>query len=256
MKKLAKILSFLFFPVLLALIFYIAFSVDYEQPYKISVIEINGGKHLANEKYFAYAGLEDKSNYEELTLPVIKNRLEKHPYVKRADVLYAGEGKVQVEITEKDFWAILITGEREFVLTKDFETLPVLKYSQQMYYPIISDNALAGKIHDFDYVKNITELKPAFKLLDAAKVINPKLYDNLSEIAYDSANDLSVFFTFSDYELLIEKKRPVAELYYFNALWKYLESNPVSENIDYIDLRYKGKIFLGMKENVNEGNDI
>ncbi len=253
MRKLVKILSVLIFPVLLGLIFYIAFSVDYEQPYKIKLIEIKGGEHLSSEKYFTYAGFDKKETYEELTLPIIKSRLEKHPYVKRADVLYSGKGKVEVFIEEKEFWAILLAGANEFVITRDYELLPVLPYTQQILLPIISDDDLFGKLKAFDYVKNNAQLIPAFKVLDAVKMINPVLFDNLSEIAYEQKEFLSVYFTFSDYNLIIDKSKVIDEIYYFNALWKYIGGSEVCENIEYVDLRYSGKIFLGMK-NLAEGN--
>ncbi len=254
MSKFGKILSVLLFPALLALIFYIAFNVDYEQPYKITLIELNGCEHLSSDKYFAYAGFDNKDNYDELTLPIIKSRLEKHPYVKRADVLYVGNGKVEVKIYEKEFWALLITGDREYVITRDYEVLPVLKYTQQMYVPIISDTKLSGKIKPFVNVKKTNELIPAYKLLEAAKMVNPALYDNLSEIAYLGGNKLGVYFTFADYDLIVDKNNAAEEIYYFNALWDYIKNSPAAEKIEYIDLRYSGKIFLGLKQNGNEGN--
>ncbi len=253
-NKAIKILGLILFPFLLGLIFYIAFSVDYEQPYKITLIEINGGKHLTNEKYFSYAGLNDKLKYDELTLPIIKSRLEKHPYVKRAEVLYVGNGKVEVSIIEKDFWAILITGDREFVLTQNFEVLPVLKYSREMFYPVITVKTLAGKLKEYDYVKKNKTLKPVFKLLEASKMINPQLYDNLSEVNYLNNGEINLYFTFADYELKMNLKNVIEELYDFNELWKYIKHNSVSDEIEYIDLRFNGRIFLGMKNNLNAGS--
>jgi cell division septal protein FtsQ len=253
MKRSAKILSTLFFTALLVLIFYVSFSVDYEQPYKISLIEIKGCEHLSTEKYFSYAGLDKKDNYDELTLPIIKSRLEKHPYVKRADVLYAGKGKVEVTLYEKDFWALLLTKDNEYIITSDFELLPVLKFTQRIYVPVISNSRLEGKVREFSYVKNNKKLISAFKLLEAAKMINPQLYDNLSEIAYKGNDDFDVYFTFADYSLLIDRENAIEKLYYFNTLWKYINNASINDKIQYIDLRYSGKIFLGLEENGNEG---
>ncbi len=253
MNKVPKILGLLTFPILLGLIFYIAFSVDYEQPYKITLIEINNCEHLSGEKYFAYAGFDKKETYDELTLPVIKSRLEKHPYVKRADVLYVGQGKVEVTIYEKDFWAVLIAGGDEFILTRNFELLPVLPFTQQLLIPIITDKALYGKIKAFDNVKNLKELTPAYKLLDAAKMINPLLYDNISEIAFVGNNEMDVYFTFADYNLEMNRQNVVSRLYYFNSLWKYIKGAEICDKIEYIDLKYGNKIFLGLKNNASEG---
>ncbi len=254
MNLLSKILRYMIFPTLLALIFYIAFKVDYEQPYNITLIEINGCKHWTSEKYFEYAGLDNKDNYETLTLPIIKSRLEKHPYVKRADVLYSGNGKVEVYIAEKEFWAVLIASGKEFILTKNFELLPVLKFTQQMYVPVISNLENFTALKEFENVKENKTLKPIYKLLEAAKMINPSLYDNLSEIALEKNDDVSLYFTFADYELKMKRTRAVEELYYFNVLWKYINGSEITENLDYIDLRFNGKIFLGMDENIDEGS--
>ncbi len=254
MKKIIKILKASVFIAILGMIFYVAFIVDYEQPYKINVIEINGGEHLSTEKYFSYAGLDDKSKYDELTLPIIKSRLEKHPYVKRADVLYVGDGKVEVKITEKDFMAILMTGDKEFILTSDFEVLPVLPYTMQINIPVITDNKLSAKIKAFDYVGKNDELIPVFKIFDVMKMVNPQLFDNLSEIARVNEKDFNLYFTFANYDLIIDRRNAIDEIYKFNALWKYLDGNSIIDELEYVDLRYNGKIFLGFEEKTAEGN--
>jgi len=252
LSKAGKIASILFLIAMVGVIFYLAFDVSSEKPYEITLIELNGCNYLPTENYFKYAELDKKEIYPELTLPVLKSRFEKHPYIKRADVIYKGSGKVEIDLTEKSFKAQLFTNDKKYIVTDDFELLPILKYTQHLVLPIITTGRKSSYAM-FQYVKKNKALIPAFETLDAIKIINPQLYDNLSEIVFGNAGDLDLYFTFSDYPVKIEKGKEVEDVYYYNKLWEYLAGSKLNDNLRYIDLRYSGKIFLGLDESKVEG---
>ncbi len=253
MRKAGKIASVLFLIVMVGVIFYLAFDVGNEKPYEITLVELNGCNYLPTENYFKYAELDRKEIYPELTLPVLKSRFEKHPYVKRADVIYKGNGKVEIDLTEKSFKAQLFTNDKKYIVTEDFELLPILKYTQRLVLPIITTGR-NSRYTMFQYVKKNKELVPAFETLDAIKIINPQLYDNLSEIVLKDTGDMELYFAFTDYPVRIEKGKEIEDVYYYNKLWEYLAGSKLNNNIKYIDLRYSGKIFLGLDESNVEGN--
>ena len=49
-------------------------------------IELTGNMLLPASEYLHYAGLSDSTKYNELTLLDVKNRFEKHPYMRKAEV--------------------------------------------------------------------------------------------------------------------------------------------------------------------------
>ncbi len=253
MNKIGKIFGVFFLLVMVGIIFYLAVDVGAEKPYNITLIELNGCSYLPTEYYFKYAELDKKEIYPELTLPVLKSRFEKHPYIKSVDVIYNGNGKVEVDITEKSFKAELFTNNKKYIVTDNFELLPILKYTQHLVLPIITLDRKSDYTM-FQYVKKDKALIPAFKTLDALKIINPQLYDNLSEIVLNSGNTIDIYLAITDFPVHIEKGKEVEDVYYYNKLWSYLEDSKLNENIRYIDLRYSGKIFLGLDESKYEGN--
>jgi cell division protein FtsQ len=251
-KNFGKILSVLLLLSMLGLIFYLGFDVKNKKPYEITLVELNGCSYLPTENYFKYAELENKDNYPELTLPIIKSRFEKHPYIKKADVIYAGNGKVEVYIKEKSFKALVFASKNELVITQDFELLPVLKYTQHLSLPIIT---LSGDndLKPFEFVKSYNELFPAYEILDAVKIINPQLYDNLSEIDLSHKKNIGLYFTFADYPVKVIRGREIENVYVFNRLWEFLDGNELNRYLKYIDLRYQGKVFLGLEESIIKG---
>jgi len=251
-KNFGKILSVLLLISMLGIIFYLGFDVRNEKPYEITLVELNGCSYLPTENYFKYAKLDNKDTYPELTLPTIKSRFEKHPYIKKADVIYSGNGKVEVYLKEKSFKALIFAGKNEVIVTEDFELLPVLKYTQHLSLPIITLSD-SNKLKPFEFVKSDKQLLPAYEILDAVKIINPKLYDNLSEIDLSNKTNIGLYFTFADYPVKVSRGSEIENVYVFNHLWKLLDGNELNQYLKYIDLRYKGKIFLGLEERYIKG---
>ncbi|MCK5088179.1 MAG: FtsQ-type POTRA domain-containing protein, partial [Melioribacteraceae bacterium] len=61
--------------------------MDEKEQTKINLIEIEGNIHLPKDQYYKFANLEDYSGYLNLTPAIVKDRLEKHPYIERIDLV-------------------------------------------------------------------------------------------------------------------------------------------------------------------------
>ena len=126
MTKKQKIFNAIFLLLMAGAIVYLSFALNKGKDYKVGLIEIEGNDHLSAEQYMEYANLANKANYGKLTLQVIKDRIEKHPYVAHADVRYDGNGKVSVKIKEKSFESILMNNDTQFILTDKLQVLPYI----------------------------------------------------------------------------------------------------------------------------------
>ena len=96
---------------MLLLILSIAFlsvRVNVEEAPKITFISLSGNTHLNVENYFKFTRLDEKENYKYLSVNIIKDRFEKHPYIETASVKLEPDNKVYVEISEKTFEAMFI----------------------------------------------------------------------------------------------------------------------------------------------------
>ena len=94
------------------------------------------------------------TSYEDLTLPVIKDRIEKHPYVEYADVEFENKNLVSIEIVEKKIKAVLLDGSEPHFITEDLQVLPYYENTKYVDYPVISNLKEKDKIKSLEILKN------------------------------------------------------------------------------------------------------
>lgn len=248
MKTLGKILSALFLIVTVGAIFYLSVYLKSGNGYNIQVIALEGNVHLTKEQYLGYADLLDRNSYSALTLPVIKDRIEKHPYVENADVRYDGNGQVSVRITEKSFIAILLNDDNQYIVTDKLEVLPVFDQTKKIDFPIIANASKYGAIQPLAFLKNNFDVVTATKIISSVKLLNPELYDSLSSIDLENGGDIILNLSSVNYPIKIGRGNEIKKIVYLNNLWAYLKGKEINQYMDYVDLRYGGHVYLGINE--------
>ncbi|MFC2082336.1 cell division protein FtsQ/DivIB [Bacteroidota bacterium] len=245
MNKRTKIFGLTFFLAVSLLIVYLSVTVENKKGYNINVIEIGGNIHLANDIYFKFANLNDRSTYGSLSLQIVKDRIEKHPYVKKTDVRYEGNGKVTVQIVEKNFQAVLYVKNDQYLVTESMEVLPILSYTKNLDYPVISNPVLNKEISMINNVRDNKDIVIAYKILSALELINPELYDSLSEIDLRNGKDIVLFFSLVGYPVWVGRDNEIEKVIGFNSLWSLLRGKDINNYLDYIDLRFSNHVYLG-----------
>lgn len=256
MQNLSGKIASMVFVILLGLVLYLSFDLETKEELKISVIDINGNIHLPENAYLDYAKLSDstlgkeKADYSLLTLQLIRDRFQKHPYIKNVVVSYEGKGEVVVNITEKEFKALLLSGDDRYLMTKEMEILPVLDHTQKINYPVIQINPEEQGVENFQVAKNNEELKTSFKILTAAKLLNPGLYDNLSEIDLRDGKNVVIYFSSVDYPVILGRENEIKKMVVFERLWESIGTVQANKLLEYVDLRFTDKVFLGISGDV------
>ncbi len=246
MKRFAKISGVVFLVIILLVFVYLSFNLEKEEAYTISMIELVGDVHLTPDQYFTYAKLNNKNNYSTLTLPIIKDRIEKHPYILNADVKYDGLNKVTVTIKEKSFDALILNRGNKYLITEKFELLPVLPFTRKIDCPVISNPKIEGGFKTFSLVKNQDDIILASKIITAVKLLDPALYQHLSEIDLRNGGDILFYLSSIDYPVVLGRGEEIRKVVYFNRLWSYLKNKDVNSIMSYIDLRFENYIYLGL----------
>lgn len=246
MNKSIKIFGISFFILLVGIVFYFSMSLEEKNIFKVELIEINGNIHLMNDQYIKFANLEDKRTYTDLSLQVIKDRIEKHPYVAWVDVRPEEMGKVSVEIHEKDFAAIVMNNRTKYLLTKNLEVIPIAPFTKNINYPIISNPVAGDEIISMTYLSNKNDVVTGLKIIDSIELTSPELYDIISEINLRNGKDILVFFSAMPYPVVVGRDDEVKKMFCFSNLWSYLKENEINNYLDYIDLRYENHIYLGL----------
>jgi len=248
-EKWSKVLgTFLFLVLISGLIYLVFFSSKNTNKGEIKMIEITGNHLLSDGDYLSYTKLNDLSNYDHISLPVIKSKFEEHPYIQKVDVEYLVGHIARVVITEKKFEAVILSdGEPEFI-TDDFEILPVLPNTKFMGLPVISNPEYQKGIKEYSEFKN-DDIVQAFEIIDAAKLTNKSIYKNLSEINLRSGGDIILNFSGVKPPVLFGRGEAAKKMVYLDIMWKgIVEGNSLVENSDYIDLRFSDEIYIGAAE--------
>ncbi|MGK9477424.1 cell division protein FtsQ/DivIB [Melioribacter sp. OK-6-Me] len=255
MKTKEYIAGLVFLLLLISIIGYFAVTIRKEN-YKIDLITIEGNNHLSKEMYLKFANLLIRRNFRELTLQIIKDRIEKHPYVKYADVSFISNGKVNIVLHEKNFDAILIENQKQYLITDNLEAVPLLEGTERVDYPVITNPYLESKIKPFLNLKRNYDVLTASKILSGIKLINPELYSNLSVVDMRKGGDVVMTFSLFDYPVIFGRDDEARKIVYFNALWNYLKGNEANNLIEYIDLRYHNHIYFGFAaDSIISGED-
>ncbi|MEW6196076.1 MAG: FtsQ-type POTRA domain-containing protein [Bacteroidota bacterium] len=253
MTNKVKISSIILLITIAVLIGYLSFGLKQPDNYKVEMLSLDGNTYLSKENYLRNANLLERNNYKNITLQVIKDRIEKHPYVKKAEVRYDGNKKVSINITEKKIESILMVDDKQYLLTDNLQVLPLLPETKQIDFPIIM-NPSDRNFRMLSSLKKNNDLLIASKIITGIKLLNPELHDGLSTVDMRSGGDVLLNFSFLDYPVIIGRDNEIKKVVYFNNLWNYLKGKEVNNIMEYVDLRYNGHVYLGItKETLEEG---
>jgi len=248
MKSKGKITGILFFTALLLSVLYISLFSDTEAGNKVLSIELTGNNHLSIENYIKFAKLDKISDYKYLSLPVIKDRLEKHPYISKADVKFSSKDVVTVNVHEKIFQAVILSNGENYLITENFDVLPLLPFTKNIELPLIANPKLSAKLKLFNKW-NDNEIITAFKIIDAAKLTNLDMFAGLSEIDMRDGKEIVISMTDLECPVVFGRGSEVQKIVYFDSIWSRLQNNKSAlSNLNYVDLRFDKLIYLGMNE--------
>ncbi|MBN1299746.1 MAG: cell division protein FtsQ/DivIB [Melioribacteraceae bacterium] len=253
MERNIKITSAVMLSALLSVIVYLSISIEDKTDQYASLIELNGNIHLPKDEYVKFADLREE---QMIDISVIRDRLLKHPYIDNVDVVING-AKLEIEVTEKRFDALLLYNGSQFLIDENSLVIPVLRFTQNLDYPVISNPDLKIELKTMQKLENGNDVTNALKMQYALKLVNPVLYEKLSETNLRNGKDILLQFSDMDFPLIIGRGGEISKILTFSAFWEQLNSNKVNEVIYYIDMRYSEHIFLGLKSSIAvDGDDL
>ncbi len=237
-----------FFYLILIVILYLAlFLYNKKGKEEIKMITLHGNSLLAQEHYLRYAELNQSDDYSDLSLSGIKNRIEKHPYIFKAEVKSDGKGNVDINIKEKEIYALIIQGGEPYFITADFEFIRILQYTNYSDMPLISNAKISDKIVP-GVANKSDDIIQAFKIIDAARITDQEISKRLAEINMKFGGDVVLTFSGMNYPVIFGRGNEVKKMIYLSIMWdKTKELNLIGDNTSYIDLRFSNEAFIGKK---------
>lgn len=242
-EKLGIIFSTAIFVFIIAGMFYINLFKQKTNKEVFSEITLEGNEILPAKDYLVESDLNKVVEYPELTLQEIRARIVNHPYVAKAEVKSDGSGKVEIRIHEKVFMAVMLTRKDPYLIAQDFEITPLKMNTDISNYPVISNVSIPEK-----KVKNLKtdELVRAFKIIDAVKMVNEKMYQNLAEINLRYGGDVILSFAGNRCPVIFGKGLEGKKVVILSSTWDGFNSgDKLFKNKSYVDLRFNNEIFIG-----------
>ncbi len=249
-KDYGKIFSFILFTVIIISILYLSLFTYYKKgKEEIKMINIQGNNLLSKEIYSRFADLDEASIYDDLTLNIIKKRIEEHPYVAKAEVRSDGRGNVEVKIREKEIYAVLLNNNEPFFITNNFELLKIYEYTNYSDIPVISNVRFSEKLTPSKVLRN-EDIIEAFRIIDAARITDIDLSKKLSEINLKYGGDVVLTFSGINYPIVFGKGSESKKMIYLSLVWERINNfSTETRNTEYIDLRFANEAYIGNKEN-------
>jgi len=231
------------FTLLILGLFIVTLINNIKETPQVHSIEIKGNKYLSAEAYKNFANLESPESFRNISIKIIMDRLNKHPYVKFVDVYYSGGNKYTVLIHEKTFNAILLGKNKQYLVDENLRIEPLLPYTNNVDLPIIENVKIKGK----KIIGPNEDLVTAEKILFSAKLLNVGLLNDISEIDMNNGGDIIIWFNSEDYKLILGRGNEVEKVIYFNSVYEKIKNTNEKRVVDYIDLRFDGQICFGFK---------
>lgn len=238
----------LFLILTIFLIVFVSVTVKIDDYETIKKVEITGNRYYSTEEYLNYAHLIDKKFLSHISSSIVRDRLTKHPYINSVDILSNENGVVKAKIIEKDFLFILATGKEDFFITENFEVLPKIKNPWNINVPIVSSVKNADEIKKFEFVKDNEEIEKSFFITETAKASDIKMYQNLSEINLRDGRDALLYFSNLNSVVVLGRQNEINKVVYLSKIWNVLQKDDLQDHLNYVDLRYDKRIYLGFEE--------
>lgn len=219
---------------------------------KVTGYEMTGATMLTPEDYIRFTKASpEKGEYPDLN--VLYDRLLNHPYIKSVEMELGEKGIAKINIVEQEIVLSVYAGDKLSLLTNELVLLPLMGELKNFDWPVIR-NAKVAKASYFTLFRDSTIL-PGYKIAKACRLIGGAMATNLSEIDLRQGGDIVLVFSDMKPPVIFKKKGVAEQILILKQIREMSEQLSLNKEIEYIDLRYSGKIFLGKTKKMEKKDE-
>ncbi len=210
----------------------------------VNKITIKGNLTLSESEILTAAGLAADSliNLDELNLAFIRDRIAKHPEIKRVVVSKEPPSELIIEVSEKKPIAVLVKNTELNLIDDDREVFSIRNFEKVFDLPVI--NGLDESRKDYK-----SDLDIAVNFIKSAYAKGKYIQNQISEINMSDSTRLTVFSNDRPtvfYFPKISRESESAEIYSakLGVFKKFIDDEIIKKNLncEYVDLRFSNQI--------------
>ncbi len=243
----SKIFGLLIFIIIVTILFYVALKPTQNEEKKIKSISLTGNDLLPYSSYLNFAKLSETNNSTMVTLPILKARLEKHPFVAVTEVEVSESYNAKIYLKEKKVLAILMYNDQAMLLTDELQLVPLLSNMKTADLPIISNSKNANHYKVLEFLQS-AEIVEASNILNAIKFTNEEMFKNLSEVNLNGGDGITLIFSNIHPIIKFGTSEISKKILILNSIWNQMKYDNDLSQSDYVDLRFENQIYLGKAE--------
>lgn len=213
-------------------------------------ITVKGNTTISEEEILKAAGIKRDSvvNLDDINYLFLRDRILKHPEVKKVVVSKESPSELIIEITEKTPVAVVVKNSELFLIDDEYEIFSFKNFEKVYDLPVI--NGLKQE-NDPEYKKDLVS---ALNLIKAAYSKGKSLQNLISEVNVSDSerlvintNDHSTMFYFPRSEPGSNEKDMFNEK--LNLFKKFFDEEIMRKNqkFEYVDLRFSNQIIAKLK---------
>lgn len=225
----------------IALIVFLAkVAKDFEPEFYVKNIVIDNNKIVPTEILLEFIGISDKNDISKLNAEVIIDRIEKHPYIKKAEGVFVDSTTLKVIVYEVEPFILVATVNKNYILTKDKKLIP-----EDVRLNIIDLPLLTFSSSSTISKKTSEELiKYAFESFNNIYNTDVALFEIVSEVNIDAKKEMILYLTKPKGKIVIGKYLDKRKAVYLSEFWRKVILQNQHENYEYIDLRFDDQIVV------------
>ncbi len=239
------------FLLIASIVGFLAFSLETSKLNNITETRISGNRLLTENDYLEFARISKIDASSDISISIIRDRLDKHPYIEKVDVLVVERGLAEIKIFEKKMDAILLEENNQFLISDMAEIIPFIPATKNIDLPVI----VANKNKDIQLFRsaiNNNKLLCALQIITTAKLYDNTLYENISEINLTDKQNVALYLSEIESPIYFGLEDEIEKTVYLSKIFKHIKGNKISKYIDYIDLRYNQFVYLGLDEKLTK----
>lgn len=212
----------------------------YEPIFYVKNIVFENNYIIPSNILLEFIGVSDRKSLSNLSAEIIIDRIEKHPYVKKAEGVFIDSTTLKITLHEVEPFILMVTNSGNYVLTKDKRIIPEDIRLKIIDLPLltISGTLNAARKLNQKLIDNSFETFSNIQKTDVA------LLEIVSELNIDDNLNMILYLTKPKGKILLGKSFDKRKALYLSEFWRKIILHNSDVNYEYIDLRFKDQIVV------------